>query len=93
MSAGGQWAPDGALTLQTAGAVLVEARAAVGGGGRVDLSGVGEADSAAVALLVDLQRRCRASGGHLDITGMPEGLRALAELYGVSELLGVGDAA
>ena len=53
----------------------------------VDLSAVGEVDSAALALLFDWTRRARAKGVALTFTGLPPGLIKLAEVYGVAELL------
>ena len=47
----------------------------------VDLSGVGEADSAGLAVLLEWQRCCREAGGSLRVHGMPSGLAALADLY------------
>lgn len=53
----------------------------------VDMSAVGEADSAALALLLDWMRRARAAGHTLSVRGMPAGLRSLSELYGLDEIL------
>ncbi len=61
--------------------------------GKIDLSGVTEADSAALAMLIALIRAARADGRVLEIANMPAGLRALAELYDVSDLLAPSAAA
>lgn len=53
----------------------------------VDMGHVEEADSGAIALLLDWMRRARAAGHAMAIRDMPPGLRSLAELYGVDELL------
>lgn len=53
----------------------------------VDLSGVTAADSSALALLFDWMRIARASGHKVGQAGMPAGMRSLATLYGVEELL------
>lgn len=81
---------DGALTMSTAGALVEQGRAKAREGDlRVDLSGVAEADSAALALLLDWLRSARDAGHGFAIDGLPAGLKSLAALYGVDELLGV----
>jgi len=87
------WAPQGALTLQTVGALREAARVQVAASGRVDLAGVTEADSAALALLIDLLRAAQAAGGTLEIRNLPTGLTALAALYDIGDLLTPGSAA
>ncbi|PKQ07331.1 MAG: hypothetical protein CVT71_01095 [Alphaproteobacteria bacterium HGW-Alphaproteobacteria-10] len=46
-----------------------------------------EADSAALALLLEWSRRLKARGDTLSVTGMPDGLKSLSELYGLDEVL------
>lgn len=87
MSSIDAWAPQGALTLQTVGALRETARAQAAASGRVDLAGVGEADSAALALLIDLLRVAKAAGDKLEILNLPAGLMALAALYDIGDLL------
>ncbi|NMG43541.1 STAS domain-containing protein [Aromatoleum toluvorans] len=53
----------------------------------VDLSGVTAADSSALALLFDWIRVARENGHVVRQAGMPTGMRSLATLYGVDELL------
>lgn len=53
----------------------------------VDFSGVDAVDSAAVSLLLGWLRAAQRSQHTLSVTGLPEGLLSLAQLYGVSELL------
>jgi phospholipid transport system transporter-binding protein len=55
----------------------------------VDLSGVSEVDSSALSLLLEWQRTARAAGRVIAFTHLPANLKSLADLYGVSELLGV----
>lgn len=50
----------------------------------VDLSGVGRADSACVSLLLEILRRRKDSIG---LTGIPESVRALSELYEIKDWL------
>lgn len=85
---------DGALTMDTVAARLADGRALAGQGGFVvDFSGVTECDSAALALLFDWMRASRKAGGSLAVRGLPAGLRSLAQLYGVDELLPLEEAA
>ena len=51
----------------------------------VDLSGVTEVDSAAVSLLLEWRRS--AATRQVDFVNLPDSLRSLADLYGVSHLL------
>lgn len=79
---------DGPLTMATVGAWLEQGRARVRAGDLVvDFSAVTAADSAALALLFDWLRVARQGGRTVRQTGMPAGMRSLAVLYGVDELL------
>lgn len=79
---------DGALTMSTVGSRVAAGRAKAGAGDlTVDLSGVSEADSAALALLFDWMRTARDGRHTVSVTGVPAGLRSLAALYGVDGLL------
>ncbi len=53
----------------------------------VDLGAVTEADSSALAVMLGWVRAAREQGLQLAFTGTPAGVRSLAELYGVVELL------
>lgn len=53
----------------------------------VDFSGVEAVDSAAVSLLLGWLRAAQRSKHTLSVTGLPDGLLSLAQLYGVAELL------
>lgn len=57
----------------------------------VDLSGVDGADSAAVALLIEWLRRTRARGRRLYLRNIPEQIGKIADISGVSDLLGSAD--
>jgi phospholipid transport system transporter-binding protein len=84
--------PAGPLTMASAFPILTEGRArALAGDLLVDLSALTEVDSAALALLLDWIRTARSANHRLGVTGMPDGLASLAELYGVSELLPTGE--
>jgi phospholipid transport system transporter-binding protein len=82
------WSYEGPLTFGEAGRVLTAAHALpLPRNGRVDLDRLGAFDSAAVAVLVALARRAEREGRALRFEGLPGGLRALATLYGVEEIL------
>ena len=53
----------------------------------IDFSAVTMVDSAAVALLLDWRRMAAARGKALVFANLPPNLIALAELYGVAELI------
>lgn len=53
----------------------------------VDLSGVTEADSSAVALLLAWARNVKSSGRTLKLVSVPTGLQRLIAVYGLTELL------
>lgn len=80
--------PLGALTLNTVinqMAVLddVENASQV----TIDLSGVTDVDSGAVALLIDWCRTAQARQIHIKLTAIPEGLGRLLAVYGLTEIL------
>jgi phospholipid transport system transporter-binding protein len=79
---------DGALTMATVGEWLERGRELARKEDLiVDFSAVTEADSAALAALIDWLRTARGAGHSLQQRGMPDGLRSLAALYGVDELI------
>jgi phospholipid transport system transporter-binding protein len=79
---------EGALTLHTVPAVLEQcAKHAAGSYDRVDFSAVTELDSSAVALALELKRSAKSD--QVSFEAVPEALRNLAQLYGVSSLLGI----
>jgi phospholipid transport system transporter-binding protein len=53
----------------------------------IDLSGVEEVDSAAVALLLKWRREALRVGKRLKLEHFPDNLASLAELYGVTEFI------
>lgn len=79
---------DGRITMRTAEAWRARGREQLRGGDlEVDFAAVTEADSSALALLLDWMRVARNSGQVLRPRGVPEGLRSLAALYGIDDLL------
>jgi phospholipid transport system transporter-binding protein len=53
----------------------------------VDFSNVEAVDSAAVSMLLAWSRAAKANKRSLRVTGLPESLLSLANLYGVTEML------
>jgi len=77
----------GAMTLDTAAALLAEGRAALANGcTRFDLAGVEEIDSSGLAVLFGWQRAAQARGAVLGIVNAPHNLLSLAAVYGVDSL-------
>lgn len=56
----------------------------------IDLSGVTEVDSTALSLLLEWRREAIRNGREVRFRNLPASMKSLAELYGVSELLGEG---
>jgi phospholipid transport system transporter-binding protein len=54
----------------------------------VDLSGVTEVDSSALSLLLEWRREAARNGREIRFRNLPASMKSLAELYGISELLG-----
>lgn len=85
---GGRCTLRGPLTLTNANAVLEEGNRLFGVEHvTVDLSGLTEVDSAAVSLLLEWRRAAQRSGRQIEFINLPENLKSLAVLYGVSDLL------
>ena len=79
---------SGPLTLATVAGALREGNDAIAQGAReIDLAGVEELDSSALALLLAWLREARRRDLSLRFSSLPEGLTTIAKLYGVAELL------
>lgn len=84
----GSWQFAGSLVFDDAAGVLEASRGLVlPESGRVDMSGLTHADSAALAVVIALKRRAVAEGRKLAIEGLPSSLHSLAVVYGVEDLL------
>jgi len=55
----------------------------------IDLSGVEEADSSGLSLLMEWQRFAKSRGFRIGFVNMPANMRSLAEVYGVLDLIAV----
>ena len=85
----GRWTYAGALTFANAGPVLAATKAlTLPARGEIDLDHIGAIDSSAVAVLLALVRRASEEGRPLRFVHVPSALVALAEVYGVGEILG-----
>jgi len=86
--ADGRLTVTGPMTMLSAAALKSAGDAAVAAGAAVvDLAGVTEADSAAVAVLFSWLRVAQQAQRPLSIVAAPDSLRSLATLYGVADLL------
>ena len=82
------WLFGGALTLDDAAEVLEASKALpLPPTGIVDFSGLMQADSAALAVMLALKRRAAAEERTLTLTCLPASLRSLAVVYGVDHYL------
>jgi phospholipid transport system transporter-binding protein len=89
-SGGGRFRLEGEVTLSTVTGLRsagLRAFARAAGDIEVDLSGVGRADSGALALLVDWLAWARAAHRALKFAALPAALLALARLSDVEDLL------
>ena len=82
----------GALSFETLPAVLeqsaqFEARSDLPDRLTIDFSAITGVDSSAVALLLEWRRQAARRGKRLDFVNLPSNLLALAELYGVADLI------
>ena len=79
---------SGPVTLANVAALLEEGRRHLAeGAATVDLSGVTELDSSALALLLAWLREAKAGGRAVAFANLPESLQTIARLYGVEDLL------
>jgi phospholipid transport system transporter-binding protein len=84
----GRWRVTGPVTLRNAVALRAEGlRLLQAGDAVVDLSGVTEADSAALSLLLEWCRAAAAAGRSIRFEHPTGNLDSLATLYNVRELL------
>lgn len=79
---------QGAVTVETVPALV----GAIGdylrkGAHTIDFSLVAEVDSAAVALALEWQRQAAQQRSALSLANIPEAMKNLANLYGVSDLM------
>lgn len=86
---GNQCAVQGPITADNVVSLLEQgALQFTGPGVTVDLSGVTDVDSSALSLLLEWRRAAARSGREVHYRNLPASMKSLAELYGVTELLG-----
>ncbi|MEK6594315.1 MAG: STAS domain-containing protein [Pseudomonadota bacterium] len=86
---GGRCALQGALTMVNVTALRDEGvRLFTAPEVTVDLAAVTEVDSTALSLLFEWRRAAHSAGRRIAFVNLPDNLRSLAALYGVTELLG-----
>lgn len=83
---------EGALSFERLPAVLVESRAYTSRDDlpdrlTIDFAAITDVDSSAVALLLEWRREAARLGKTLLFVNLPANLLALADLYGVAELI------
>ncbi len=82
-----RWTFVGKLTFSDAAQVFEASRAlALPASGIVDLTGLEQADSSALAVMLAISRRAAAEGVKLAFTSIPPGIHSLAHVYGVEEM-------
>jgi phospholipid transport system transporter-binding protein len=85
---GARWSFSGALTIDVAAQVLADSEALpLPSSGVVDFSGLSQADSAALAVIIALKRRAKAEGRSLALAALPDTLTSLAVVYGIEALV------
>ncbi len=83
-----QWIVSGGILVDNANTVLTESKALdMQGDLHINLAGVTDVDTAALSLLMEWQRRAITSKSKILFIHLPEDLRSLANLYGVSEFI------
>jgi phospholipid transport system transporter-binding protein len=88
VAAGDGWTYAGALTFANATAVFAACgELALPAAGSVDLAGLGQADSTALAVMLALKRRAAREGKRITFAAVPAGIHRLARVYGVGDLL------
>jgi phospholipid transport system transporter-binding protein len=82
------WSYKGALTVDNATGVFEATQELpLPDTGRLDFGGLEKADSAALAVIIELLRRGKQEGRELAISNLPPSLAALAQVYGIEEIV------
>ena len=85
---------SGVVTVETVPDLLNRADTLFGVGGadlEIDCSGIEHADSAAVALMLELMRRAAAGGGVVRFRGLPERVQAIVEVSDLEDVIPIAD--
>lgn len=83
-----QWLVTGDILMDNANTVLSESNVlAMSSHLQIDFSGVTEADTAALSLMMEWQRRAVLLNSSISFVHVPKALASLATLYGVAEFI------
>jgi phospholipid transport system transporter-binding protein len=86
--ANGRYTVEGPVTLDTASALLEDAKKQFSGSEiLVDFSGVTQADSSAVGLMLAWTREAATQGRHIRFANFTESLKTLVALYEIGQFL------
>lgn len=86
---GGRCAVQGPITVDNVAALLAQGNGLFAAPAvTVDLGAVTEVDSSALSLLLEWRREALRNGRTIHYLNLPGNLKSLADLYGVTELLG-----
>jgi phospholipid transport system transporter-binding protein len=89
---GNQLRLRGAITIANAAALCEAGKQQLDAGDLVvDLAAVTEVDSTALSLLFEWRRAAQQKNLHIAFRNLPESLKSLAALYGVTELVAVSE--
>lgn len=87
---GDRYLVEGPVTLASVSALLAEGSGTLEGSPVVvDFSGVTEADSSAISLMLEWTRRMHGSHRQIFFANLGESLVSIANLYGVTDLIPV----
>lgn len=85
---GDRWNVQGDILIGTANALLkASQQLAMQANTVVDLKEVGNVDTAAISLILEWKRRAKRENRVLALANMPDNLKSLAALYGVSDIV------
>ena len=88
---GGRCTVQGTITLESVVSLLAQGNGLFAAPQvTVDLAAVTEVDSSALSLLLEWRREAVRNGRAIRYLNLPANLKSLADLYGVTELLGEG---
>jgi len=86
---GGRCTVQGPITIENVESLLGEGKERLTAAQlTIDLAAVTEVDSSALSLLLEWRREAGRNGRTISFLNLPANLKSLAELYGVTELIG-----
>lgn len=86
--AGDRWGVQGDIIIGSVNALLKASQQFVlKAGTTVDFKDVGNVDTSAISLILEWKRRAKRENCTLELANMPENLKSLVALYGVSDIV------